>query len=101
MNTFTQLYAALAKRDALGLNTYGKEMEPFDGRDTIQDALDEALDLLPYLTKAKQERDEMLAVIRLAHFDLWAHHEECIAKGFRCESQSTLDRAMVVLGGPK
>lgn len=44
-------------RDALGLRKYGRALLPHDGRDTLQDAYEEALDLAVYLRKAMLERD--------------------------------------------
>jgi hypothetical protein len=44
-------------RDALGLRKYGRPLRPHDGRDTLQDAYEEALDLAVYLRKAMLERD--------------------------------------------
>ncbi len=44
-------------RDELGLRKYGKTLMPHDGRDTLRDAYEEALDLAVYLRKAMLERD--------------------------------------------
>jgi hypothetical protein len=44
-------------RDALGMRKYGRPLQPHDGRDTLQDAYEEALDLAVYLRKAMLERD--------------------------------------------
>jgi hypothetical protein len=44
-------------RDALGMRKYGRPLLPYDGRDTLQDAYEEALDLAVYLRKAMLERD--------------------------------------------
>jgi hypothetical protein len=44
-------------RDALGMRKYGRPLLPHDGRDTLQDAYEEALDLAVYLRKAMLERD--------------------------------------------
>lgn len=47
----------MAQRDAMGLRKYGKPLRPQDGRDTLWDAYEEALDLAVYLRKAIAERD--------------------------------------------
>lgn len=47
----------MKKRDAFGYSKYGKHLEPHDGRDSLKDAYEEALDLAVYLRKAIYERD--------------------------------------------
>jgi hypothetical protein len=44
-------------RDAKGLATYGVRLQPFNGRDNLRDALDEALDLAAYLCNEARETD--------------------------------------------
>lgn len=44
-------------RDELGHRKYGRPLEAHDGRDTLRDAYEEALDLAVYLRKAMLERD--------------------------------------------
>ena len=44
-------------RDALGLRRYGVRLQPGNGRDTLRDAYEEALDLAVYLRAAIYERD--------------------------------------------
>jgi len=58
MTIFEHLIEDLKARDKKGFETYGKPMETFDGRDTLQDAIEEALDLIVYLTKLKMEREQ-------------------------------------------
>jgi hypothetical protein len=45
-----------ARRD-LGIRRYGTPLQPFNGRDALRDAYDEALDLACYLKQAIVERD--------------------------------------------
>jgi len=52
---FPGLIADLKARDALGRATYGKELKTFDGRDSLLDAYEEALDMAVYLKKARME----------------------------------------------
>lgn len=43
-------------RDAIGQQRYGTRLQPFNGRDSLQDAYEEALDLAVYLRQAIEER---------------------------------------------
>ncbi|HEY7061747.1 MAG TPA: hypothetical protein VII06_09720 [Chloroflexota bacterium] len=56
------LIARLRERRAQGIATYGGPLRPFNGRDALRDALDEALDLAAYLLQAIEERDGRGAV---------------------------------------
>lgn len=47
----------MRQRDALGRQRYGTPLQPHNGRDSLRDALDEALDLVVYLRTAIYERD--------------------------------------------
>jgi hypothetical protein len=51
MLIFDELKKDLDARNAKGFETYGKPMETHDGRDTLQDAYEEALDMCVYLKK--------------------------------------------------
>ncbi len=42
-------------REAFGIQTYGKPVTVFNGRDALQDAYEEALDLAVYLRQAIEE----------------------------------------------
>lgn len=44
-------------RDQLGLSRYGTRLQPYNGRDALRDAYEEALDLCVYLRQAIYERD--------------------------------------------
>jgi hypothetical protein len=52
------------RRKALGLSRYGTLLQAFNGRDALQDAMDEAVDLIIYLrqalVEAAERRDEGL-----------------------------------------
>jgi hypothetical protein len=48
--------ADMWKRDKLGRDRYGVPLRAHDGRDTLQDAYEEALDLCVYLRKDIEER---------------------------------------------
>lgn len=47
----------MADRDAMGLKKYGTRLQPNNGRNALQDAYEEALDLAVYLRQAIYERD--------------------------------------------
>ena len=49
--------ADIRERDAHGTAKYGQRLVPGDGRDSLVDAYQEALDLTVYLRKAIFERD--------------------------------------------
>jgi len=57
---FPGLIADIEARDALGRATYGKELKTFDGRDSLLDAYEEALDMAVYLKKARMEHAALL-----------------------------------------
>ncbi len=44
-------------RDQIGRQRYGTPLQPFNGRDALVDAYQEALDLVVYLRQAIWERD--------------------------------------------
>lgn len=47
----------LKLRTELGVRKYGQPLATFDGRDALQDAYEEVLDLAQYLKKELMERD--------------------------------------------
>ena len=49
--------ADIAGRDAIGAVKYGQRLKPHNGRDSLVDAYQEALDLVVYLRQALYERD--------------------------------------------
>jgi hypothetical protein len=46
-------------RKVVGLKRYGTLLQPFNGRDALRDAYEEALDLAQYLRQAIEERDAL------------------------------------------
>ena len=48
--------ADLEDREAMGIRKYGTPLQPGNGRDALQDAYEEALDLACYLKQALLER---------------------------------------------
>ena len=49
--------ADMRRRDAFGEGKYGTRLRPHNGRDSLLDAYQEALDLCVYLRQALYERD--------------------------------------------
>jgi hypothetical protein len=54
----------VAKRRAVGIERYGTPLQAHNGRDALQDAYDEALDLVMYLRQMIEERSAVCAAIR-------------------------------------
>lgn len=54
-----QLIEDIQGRDTVGRAKYGKPLLPFDGRRTLQDAYEEALDLAVYIRKEMVEREAL------------------------------------------
>lgn len=48
----------IKERDKIGQERYGTRLQPFNGRDALVDAYQEALDLVVYLRQAIYERDK-------------------------------------------
>lgn len=47
----------MAQRDDTGRRRYGTRLQPYNGRDSLRDAYEEALDQCVYLRQALYERD--------------------------------------------
>lgn len=54
------LRKAIRERELHGRRKYGTSLETHNGRDALQDAWEEALDLVTYLTQMMLERDGKL-----------------------------------------
>jgi hypothetical protein len=52
----TAMLDDMRKRDAIGRERYGVALQPFNGRNALQDAYEEALDLVVYLRQAMEEQ---------------------------------------------
>lgn len=50
-------------RDWTGVGTYGVRLQPFNGRDALLDAYEEALDMAAYLRLALYERSDMATMM--------------------------------------
>lgn len=71
--------ADMHARDAQGRERYGTPLQPFNGRDPLVDAYQEALDLCVYLRQAIAERDERDAAHNAAFDAALARARENIA----------------------
>lgn len=58
--------ADIETRKAIGLQRYGTLLQPFNGRDALRDAYEEALDLCQYLRQALEERQLSKATDEMA-----------------------------------
>lgn len=54
---YSLLLEDLESRYKIGMQRYGKALQPFNGRDALRDAYEEAIDLAFYLRQAIYERD--------------------------------------------
>jgi hypothetical protein len=54
---WTLVMVDMAQRDIEGAKKYGTRLQPFNGRDALIDAYQEALDLVVYLRQAIYERE--------------------------------------------
>lgn len=53
------LIELMRARDEFGLRKYGTRLQPFNGRDSLADAIDEALDLCVYLENDHAENPDL------------------------------------------
>lgn len=53
----SMVIADIKKRRQVGIERYGTALQPFNGRDALRDAYEEAIDLAMYLKQAIVERD--------------------------------------------
>jgi hypothetical protein len=56
------------RRDATGAAKYGVRLQPFNGRDALQDAYEESLDKIVYLRQAVYENDQVLITTQESEF---------------------------------
>lgn len=60
------LVEQLREHTRRGIETYGKPLQTFNGRDALWDAFEEALDLCQYLAQALMERNYMAEALKNA-----------------------------------
>jgi hypothetical protein len=51
----------LLDREVKGIQTYGRSLETFNGRNAVRDALEEVVDAFQYLVQIQLEREAMTA----------------------------------------
>ena len=88
VDIFVMVKKDLDARNALGWIAYGRPMEPFDGRDSLKDAYEEALDMVMYLKKAMVEREISREKDAIALRD----NEQLRAKNFQLLAQLSAAR---------
>ena len=64
------LREAFKERKQLGADRYGTPLQPFNGRCAVQDAADEALDLVIYLTQCMVEYPDCA--------EYWNHYQAAL-----------------------
>lgn len=62
------LIADIEKRKAVGVERYGTALQPFNGRDALRDAYEEAIDLATYLKQVLVERGDDLVSLSLERY---------------------------------
>lgn len=74
--------ADMAERDRMGHAKYGTRLQPFNGRDTLTDAYQGALDLCVYLRGAIYERDNppLIGGAMIRCHDCMAEYCACLAR---------------------
>lgn len=58
-HVYSLLLEDLESRYKIGMQRYGKALQPFNGRDALRDAYEEAIDLAFYLRQVIYERDNV------------------------------------------
>jgi len=57
----------LRDRKALGIARYNTPLQPFNGRDSLQDAYEEAMDEIFYIKQAILEKEELIKCLEKLH----------------------------------
>lgn len=68
-----RLIEAIQARREIGIQRYGSPLMTHNGRDAIQDAWEEAVDLAAYLTQMRMERNDASGAVALLDRWLAAH----------------------------
>jgi hypothetical protein len=86
-----RLIQAIQERRDLGVARYGQPLMTHNGRDALQDAWEEAVDLTVYLTQLRMEADDRTEATQLLRnwLDLHVHDR----------GAGTVMRAYLLLGG--
>ena len=95
-DVFARLIGDLQARNAKGVEAYGKTLTTFNGRDSVRDAREEALDLAVYLTQVEMEmaaKDEAIRGLLKATKGM---HEGCDES---CPAVDAMAKGRAALGG--
>lgn len=57
----------IQKRKQLGVENYGTPLQAFNGRDSLQDAYEEAMDEVFYIKQAILEKEELIKCLEKLH----------------------------------
>lgn len=83
------LIAEIEARRNLGIQRYGTALQPFNGRDSLRDLLDELLDGATYALQVKIERDHLLARIAELEAERDRLRDELLSDAYRELADST------------
>lgn len=75
------LIAHIEERKRLGIERYGRPLETHNGRDAVQDALEEALDLAVYLMQVRLEQRDLRADLARAQANALALDQAATRNG--------------------
>jgi len=81
MNIWNLVISDMKHRDEMGTAKYGKPLSLHDGRRTLQDAYEEALDMAVYLKKAILEEAENKCLCGHTYND---HVDRCLYVSCSC-----------------
>ena len=97
-DVFARIAGEFAERNAKGVETYGRTLMTFNGRDALRDAREEVLDTYVYLTQLAMEIEAKDAAIRLLIDRLHAIHG---SQPFRaCHvCLAAIEQGLAALGG--
>jgi hypothetical protein len=97
---FPLVQADLEARRQKGIATYGEALRANNGRDALQDAYEEALDLAVYLRQAREERQAdreafraSLAELREAYRELWEWAHQAVTLLLESDQQELVTHA--------
>ena len=65
-SVFPEVRRLMDERERKGIETYGRPLETFNGRSSLRDATEEALDLSQYLVQLRMELEDVYDAIDLA-----------------------------------
>ena len=94
-DVFARIAGEFAERNAKGIETYGRTLTTFNGRDALRDAREEVLDTYVYLTQLAMEIEAKDAALRLL-IELLAVHAHSSGPCHVC--MAAIGQAIAALG---